>query len=147
MMLITYPALFYYESDGFFVYFPDFEHSATQGGNVEDALKMASEWLGIKCADAIENGRKLPISTPLNELSLEEINPFEDDEEFDYNYDKEKSFVSLVYVDVNNFLRTDEPVKKTLSIPSWANELGVKHGINFSQLLTGAIINETIDRN
>lgn len=145
-MLITYPALFYYEDKGFFVHFPDFDNSATQGESVEEALKMASEWLGINCADIIENGGKLPIATPLNELSLEGNDPFKDDKEFDYNYIKDKSFMSLVYVDINNFLRADEPVKKTLSIPSWANDLGIKHGINFSQLLTGAIVNETIDR-
>jgi len=145
-MLITYPALFYYEDEGFFVHFPDFKNSATQGESVEEALKMASEWLGINCADVIEGGEKLPIATQLNSLSLEGNDPFKEDEEFNYVYDKDKSFMSLVYVDINDFLRTNELVKKTLSIPSWANELGIKHGINFSQLLTGAIINETIDR-
>ena len=145
-MLITYPALFYHEGKGFFVHFPDFKNSATQGKSVEEALKMASEWLGMNCADIIENGGKLPTATQLNELSLEGDDPFKKDEEFDYAYDKERSFMSLVYVDINDFLRTDELVKKTLSIPTWANELGIKYGINFSQLLTGAIVNETIDR-
>jgi len=145
-MLITYPALFYYEDKGFFVHFPDFKNSATLGESVEDALKMASKWLGMNCADNIESGEKLPTASRLSALSLEGNDPFKEDEEFNCTYDKDKSFISLVYVDINDFLGTNEPVKKTLSIPSWANELGIKHGINFSQLLTGAIVRETINR-
>ena len=145
-MLITYPALFYYENGGFIVHFPDFKHSATQGNDIEDTLVMASDWLGVNCADIIENGRTLPIATPLNELSLENNNPFKDDKDFNFEYIAEKSFTSLVYVDVNNFLRSDELIKKTLSIPSWANDLGVNHSINFSQLLTGAIVSEVTER-
>ena len=50
-MLVTYPALFYFDdTDGanapYFVTFPDFEHSATQGENMADAMAMASDWLG-----------------------------------------------------------------------------------------------------
>ena len=116
-MLVTYPALFYYDdTDGanapYFVTFPDFEHSATQGEDMADAMAMASDWLGINLADYIENGREIPTPTPINALSLATNNPFQDDEDIEPVYDPSKSFISMVMVDVAEYLGSQEPVKK-----------------------------------
>ena len=143
-MLVTYPALFYYDdTDGanapYFVTFPDFEHSATQGEDMADAMAMASDWLGINLADYIENGREIPTPTPINALSLASNNPFQDDEDIELVYDPSKSFISMVMVDVAEYLGSQEPVKKTLTIPRWADTLGRDLGLNFSQTLTDAI--------
>ncbi|OFK71007.1 hypothetical protein HMPREF2805_07695 [Streptococcus sp. HMSC034E03] len=148
-MLVTYPALFYYDdTDGanapYFVTFPDFEHSATQGEDMADAMAMASDWLGINLADYIENGREIPTPTPINALSLASNNPFQDDENIDLVYDPSKSFISMVMVDVAEYLGSQEPVKKTLTIPRWADTLGRDLGLNFSQTLTDAIADKKI---
>ena len=148
-MLVTYPALFYYDdTDGanapYFVTFPDFEHSATQGEDMADAIAMASDWLGINLADYIENGREIPTPTPINALSLATNNPFQDDEDIDLVYDPSKSFISMVMVDVAEYLGSQEPVKKTLTIPRWADTLGRDLGLNFSQTLTDAIADKKI---
>lgn len=148
-MLVTYPALFYYDdTDGanapYFVTFPDFEHSATQGENMADAMAMASDWLGINLADYIENGRDIPTPTPINALSLSEHNPFRDDEDIELVYDPSKSFISMIMVDVAEYLGSQEPVKKTLTIPRWADTLGRELGLNFSQTLTDAIADKKI---
>ena len=148
-MLVTYPALFYYDdTDGanapYFVTFPDFEHSATQGEDMEDAMAMASDWLGINLADYIENGREIPNPTPINALSLASNNPFQDDEDIDLVYDPSKSFISMVMVDIAEYLGSQEPVKKTLTIPRWADTLGRDLGLNFSQTLTDAIADKKI---
>jgi len=148
-MLVTYPALFYYDdTDGanapYFVTFPDFEHSATQGEDMADAMAMASDWLGINLADYIENGRDIPTPTPINALSLANNNLFRDDEDIELVYDPSKSFVSMVMVDVAEYLGSQEPVKKTLTIPRWADTLGRDLGLNFSQTLTDAIADKKI---
>ena len=148
-MLVTYPALFYYDdTDGanapYFVTFPDFEHSATQGEDMADAMAMASDWLGINLADYIENGRDIPTPTPINALSLANNIPFRDDEDIELVYDPSKSFVSMVMVDVAEYLGSQEPVKKTLTIPRWADTLGRDLGLNFSQTLTDAIADKKI---
>lgn len=148
-MLVTYPALFYYDdTDGanapYFVTFPDFEHSATQGEDMADAMAMASDWLGINLADYIENGREIPTPTPINALSLATNNPFQDDEDIEPVYDPSKSFISMVMVDVTKYLGSQEPVKKNLTIPRWADTLGRDLGLNFSQTLTDAIANKKI---
>lgn len=148
-MLVTYPALFYYDdTDGtnvlYFVTFPDFEHSATQGEDMADAMAMASDWLGINLADYIENGREIPTPSDINVLSLVDNNPFRDDEDITLTYDPSKSFVSMVMVDVAEYLGSQEPVKKTLTIPRWADNLGRELGLNFSQTLTDAIADKKI---
>ena len=148
-MLVTYPALFYYDdTDGanapYFVTFPDFEHSATQGEDMADAMAMASDWLGINLADYIENGREIPTPTPINALSLASNNPFQDDEDIDLVYDPSKSYISMVMVDVAEYLGSQEPDKKTLTIPRWADTLGRDLGLNFSQTLTDAISDKKI---
>lgn len=148
-MLVTYPALFYYDdTDGanapYFVTFPDFEYSATQGEDMADAMAMASDWLGINLADYIENGRDIPTPTPINALSLANNNLFRDDEDIELVYDPSKSFVSMVMVDVAEYLGSQEPVKKTLTIPRWADTLGRDLGLNFSQTLTDAIADKKI---
>ena len=42
-------------------------------------------------------------------------------------------------VDVEKYIRDTTLVKKTLNIPKWANDLGVRLGINFSKALTDTI--------
>ncbi|HFU4464060.1 TPA: type II toxin-antitoxin system HicB family antitoxin [Streptococcus suis] len=143
-MLATYPALFYYDDTDdtvapYFVHFPDFEHSATQGESMADAMAMASDWLGITLADIIETGREVPAPSDINKLSLVDNDPFKNDPEFSESYDLTKSFISLVMVDVADYLGSQEPIKKTLTIPRWADRLGRELGLNFSQTLTDAI--------
>lgn len=74
-----------------------------------------------------------------NALSLATNNPFQDDEDIDLVYDPSKSFISMVMVDVAEYLGSQEPVKKNLTIPRWADTLGRNLGLNFSQTLTDAI--------
>ncbi|MEQ9810175.1 type II toxin-antitoxin system HicB family antitoxin [Streptococcus jiangjianxini] len=148
-MLVTYPALFYYDdTDGtnvpYFVTFPDFENSATQGENMANALAMASDWLGIMLADYIENGRDIPEPSDINDLSLVDNNPFHGEDDINLTYDPSKSFVSMVMVDVAEYLGSQEPVKKTLTIPRWADTLGRELGLNFSQTLTNAIADKKL---
>ena len=142
-MLVSYPAIFYYspEEKGYYVYIPDIEGSGTQGDTIDEALLMASDYLGIMASSIIENGDPLPMKSAISELSIEGNFPFKDDPEFDGYYDYSKSFISLVYVDLKDYLGSQELVKKTLSIPKWSNDLGNKLNLNFSKLLTEAIVN------
>lgn len=137
-MLISYPALFYYDQTQktpFYITFPDFPNSATQGNDVTDALAMATDWLGIYVADCLENDRPLPASSTLDEFSLTKNNPYPQE----LNYDPKLSFKSMVLVNLNNYLNGDIRVKKTVSIPKWADRTGKNLHINYSATLTDAI--------
>lgn len=139
---MTYPALFYFDPDesvSYFVHFPDFPNSATQGKTISDAMMMASDYLGIIVADMLQQTDPVPAPTDINQLSLINNNPFKDDPDFKNHYDMTKSFISMVTVDLSSYLAADKPIKKTLTIPNWADKLGKKLKLNFSQTLTDAI--------
>lgn len=151
-MLVTYPALFYFEPEsdgyheGYYIDFPDFENVVgTQGEDINDAMYMASDWLGIMLSDDIENGREVPQPSLISSLSLEKNNPFKDDVDLDFVYDSNKSFISMVTVNLSDYLGSMEPVKKTLTIPKWADSLGKKMRVNFSKTLTDAIAEKAIN--
>ena len=95
---------------------------------------MGSEWLGITVADFIESDMDLPKPSDINCLSLIDNDPFKDDEDFESTYDLGKSFISMVSVDVSEYLGSQEPIKKTLTIPRWADKLGRELGLNFPRL-------------
>lgn len=150
MMLVSYPALFYYENSegyekGFSVFFPDFPNtSGTSGSTISESLEMASDYLGILLADDIEEDRELPKPSLISSLSLEQNNPFKDDPDFTLEYDTEKSFISMVSVDLSEYLGSNDPVKKTLVIPTWADRIGKELNLNFSKTLTEAIAEKKI---
>lgn len=138
MLLQSYPAVFYYlsKSEGYYVYFPDLKTSGTQGKDISDAMYMAREYLGMLLADDIEQAREFERASDIHDVSIDGSFPFDDDS---LHYDSEKSFVSMVTVDVAEYLGGQDLVKKTLSIPKWANDLGNKLGLNFSKELTELI--------
>lgn len=150
MMLVSYPALFYFENSegydpGFSVFFPDFPNTGgTSGSTISEALEMASDYLGILLSDDIEQERELPKPSLISSLSLEENDPFKDDSDFNFEYDFEKSFASMVSVDLSQYLGNNDPIKKTLTIPKWADKLGKDLHLNFSKTLTDAIVSKKI---
>ncbi|MBO0462002.1 MULTISPECIES: type II toxin-antitoxin system HicB family antitoxin [unclassified Enterococcus] len=127
----TYPAIFKPEEDGgYFIEFPDIQGAYT-GINENDisyGIAMAEEVLGMVLADYIEHGDSLPEPTPINQISIET-----------------DSFTTLIRVDVAKYLKDTELIKKTLTIPRWADTLGKRAGINFSVLLTESIANKADD--
>lgn len=143
-MLISYPAIFYYnEEEGYYVYFPDLEGSGTQGDNITEAMEMASDYLGIMVSHIIENGEELPKVSDINNISVRKDYPFKN--ELKNHYDFNKSFTSIVLVDLSSYLTSKELIKKTLTIPLWANNIGVKKNVNFSNLLTEALAKLSIN--
>lgn len=146
-MLCSYPAIFYYNSDNtnnnYQIYIPDLD-AVTQGRDIPDSLAMASDLLGIRLADDIENNRPIPEPTNINKLELEQNKPFKDDKDMIFTYSREKSFISMVNVDLSEYLGSDQPVKKTLTIPKWADKLGNELHLNFSKTLTEAIIEKKL---
>ena len=80
----------------------------------------------------------MPKPTNINDISLEL-----DDDEKEY-YIPNESFKSLVSLDMKKYIREckSQTVRKNVSIPSWLNEMVLKHNLNFSNLLQEAIKKE-----
>ncbi len=129
-MLSLYPAIFYKEKGfGYSVIFPDLNHLATCGDNLNDAMEMAIDCLAGYIYSARLDGEELPEPTALENVDIH----CEDDEYFDY----ESSFVNMVPVDVDAYAAEhfEKTVKKTLTIPENLNQLAINKGINFSAIL------------
>ena len=126
MAKYVYPAVFTPEAGGFSVHFPDVENCFTEGDDLAEALEMAEDALCMMLYDAEEQGRAISAPSPLAALQSQ-LEPGE--------------FVSLVACDTITYrrLHDNRAVKKTLSIPSWLNDMAERAGINFSGTLQEAL--------
>ena len=121
---MAFPFIFHKEDDGgYFIECPDIDgvYTGIDEDDIAYRISMAEEVLGMTLADMLEKGETIPKPSGIKELSCDD------------------GFVTLVMVDVEKYIRDTTLVKKTLNIPKWANDLGVRLGVNFSKALTDTI--------
>ena len=121
---MAFPFIFHKEEDGgYFIECPDIDgvYTGIDEDDIAYGISMAEEVLGMTLADMLEKGETIPKPSGIKELSCDD------------------GFVTLVMVDVEKYIRDTPLVKKTLNIPKWANDLGVRLGVNFSKALTDTI--------
>lgn len=121
-MKIIYPALFHEEDGSYWVEFPDLDGCYSDGDTVSEALDNAREALALYCVTALEDHRSLPSASPVKSVSV-----------------PDDAFVSLVEAEL---IPKSRAVKKTLTIPSWLNEIAEEKGVNFSAALQNALMRE-----
>lgn len=125
MSKYVYPAIFTPEDNGMYsVVFPGLESCYTQGENLTDAYEMAEDVLCLCLYNLEQANKEIPV-----QLDVKDI-------QHDVN-----SFVSLVSADTIEYRRfyDNKAVKKTLTIPSWLNDMAEKQDINFSYVLQTAL--------
>lgn len=118
-----YPAIFTKEDIGFSVSFPDLPGCYTEGDTIEEAYKMSTSAIGLYAQN--EDGNFVfPEASAPNEITLEK-----------------DEFLVLVEFDLVEYLKntSDKAVKKTLTIPSWLNNLAEQNNVNFSNVLQNAL--------
>ncbi|WEV40461.1 type II toxin-antitoxin system HicB family antitoxin [Lactobacillus sp. ESL0681] len=127
-LFLVYPAVFTPEAKGgYLIEFPDIQGAFT-GINTDDisyGIAMAEEALGLTLADYIENADSVNPPSNINEVKV-----------------PENAFVTLIKTNVSKYLNNDKLVKKTLTIPQWADRKAKKQKLNFSALLTNAILQQ-----
>ena len=136
-MLSVYPAIFYQEDSGISVVFPDLNHLATCGEDMQEAMEMAVDCLaGYLFSEKLE-GNDIPAPTPIDQLDIY----CEDDNEADRATPR---FANMVTVDVEAYAAQhfNKAVKKTVTIPEWLNNMALAKKINFSRVLQGALAKE-----
>ncbi len=130
-LYVAYPFIFHREDEGgYFIESVDINGAYT-GINQDDpalGMLMAQEVLGMTLADMIESGEELPKPTKIDDI------------------DEQNGFVTMIAVNVEDYIRDMSLVKKTLNIPKWANDMGAKMEINFSKVLTDAISELVVGR-
>ncbi len=120
-----YPVVFEPEEVGVSVYVPDIPGCNTQGDSLEQALEMVQEVIGVMLEDKSPDA--YPVASNPNDIKLEG-----------------RQFVMMVPFDKLAYDRkyNAKAVKKTLSIPSWLNNMALEKNINFSALLKRALLQE-----
>ena len=118
-----YPAIFTTEDVGFSVRFPDLPGCYTEGDTIEDAYKMAISAIGLYIQNEDDNFVFPEASAP-NSITLEK-----------------DEFLVLIEFNLIEYLKntSNKSVKKTLTIPSWLNNLAEQNNINFSNVLQNAL--------
>lgn len=119
-----YPAVFTKEDVGFSVSFPDLPGCYTQGDTIEEAYKMSTFAIGLYAQNE-ENNFVFPEASAPNDIALEK-----------------DEFLVLIEFNLVEYLKntSDKAVKKTLTIPSWLNNLAEQNNVNFSNILQNALI-------
>lgn len=133
-MLSMYPACFYKEFDGqYTVIFPDLNHLATCGSNLQEAMNMATDCLAGFLYEAKLSNEPLPAPSDLKAIDV--------NAEYE-NY--AEAFVNIVSVDVDLYAKEHftKAVKKTLTIPKWLNDAAIAKHLNFSKILQDALKHE-----
>ena len=118
--IYIFPAVFLKEEDGYSVSFPDIDGAFTCGKTFEEALFMAKDCLELNL-DTVD---EIPHVTDIDKIKL-----------------NENEYLVMVQADMLNFRKKkdNKPVKKTLTIPKWLNDLGIEKKINFSKVLQDAL--------
>lgn len=126
--MYLYPAIFTYE-DGYeiAVTFPDLPGCATSGRDEADALTMGHEALGGHLWCMEEDNDPIPAATPLHDISLAH---------------NERAVLVEVYMPSIRLANVNRSISRTVTLPAWLNALAQERGVNFSQTLQAALMQQ-----
>ena len=120
-LFLTYPAIFTFEDNQYWVEFIDLIGCFSSGITLPEAMEKSKEAMGL----FLENLKDFPeCTTDIKKIKLDD-----------------NQIISFVCVDLEEHRRkyANKSVKKTLSIPAWLNTLAEKENVNFSQILQNAL--------
>lgn len=123
-----YPAIFTYEEgEEIAVTFPDLPGCATSGADDKEAYDMARDALGgfMWCLE--DDGDDIPKATPLAEVEVEE---------------NEHAVLVEVFMPAIRLAQQNRSVNRTVTLPAWMNAAAMDKGVNFSQVLQAALVEQ-----
>lgn len=127
-MKYVYTACFYPDEDGgYTVVIPDLKGAVTEGDNLPHAIEMATDCASGWIIGELEENREIPKASDIDSIKLDDELP--------------NGFKSYICVDLIEYKKkyNNKSVKKTLTIPSWLNDLAEEKHINFSGILQEAL--------
>ena len=126
-MKIIYPATIEKTDNQYWLEFPDLDGCHTWGDSLEEVMTNAAEALEGYILSCMKNQLHFNKASDLKDIRC-----------------GEDSVKTYVYCDIE--IKSTRPVKKTLTIPDWVNQIGVENNINFSQTLTDAIVRQYVQQ-
>lgn len=124
MAKYVYPAVFTEEDSGYSVNFPDLPNCFTSGETLGEAIEMAGDVLCLTLYEMEQAGTAIPAPSDLRDIPV-----------------GNKEFVNFIPCDTVEYRKffDNRAVKKTLTVPSWLNDMAERAGINFSATLQSAL--------
>jgi antitoxin HicB len=124
MAKYVYPAVFTEEDSGYSINFPDLPNCFTSGETLGEAIEMAGDVLCLTLYEMEQAGTAIPAPSDLRDVPV-----------------GNKEFVNFIPCDTVEYRRffDNRAVKKTLTVPSWLNDMAERAGINFSATLQSAL--------
>lgn len=122
-MYYVYPAYIKKENGRYIVEFIDFELLTAVGKTYEQTLQRAEDILGERLYSLEKESKSPPKASIYKEIQGEK---------------------TLIGVDLEMYKKKvmSSSVRKSVTIPSWLNELSITRGINFSKVLQEALKKE-----
>ena len=128
-MKLLYPAIFtpFDDEEGYAVEVPDLPGCVTEGSNIVEAIELAvdaaSGWVLLE----LEEGKQIPKSSNPSSIKV-----------------PEGSIVSLIVLDMDAYSEKygSKSIRKNITIPAWLNTFGEKNHINFSKVLSDALMRQ-----
>lgn len=130
MAKYVYPAIFTPEDGGgYSIRFPDIKNCFTDADDLTTAMQNANDVLCLMLYEMEQAGKEVPAASAVQEAQSQL---------------EKGEFVTLIACDTIEYRKfhDNRAVKKTLSIPSWLNEMAERAGINFSGTLQEALKKE-----
>lgn len=127
MKKLYYPVIFHPEDVGFSTIVPDIEGCFSQGDDMDEAVAMTQDAIGLMLEDIIFANGELPRPSSPKSIAVED-----------------EDFLVMVEFDALAYRKRIQPqaVKKTLTIPAWLNHMAEAQGVNFSNVLQKALKQE-----
>lgn len=123
----AYPCIVRFEDSTYYADFPDFDACFTDADSLGELFVNTKEVLNGVIFTMLDNGLALPKTSDSKNINL-----------------KKGEFVLLVEAPIASIEErlNKKSIKKTLSIPKWLNDVGMKENVNFSQILQDALKRE-----
>lgn len=129
-MKLLYPAIFTPFEDGsggYTVEFPDLPGCVSEGKDLIEAIEMGTDAASGWILDELEDGKAYPGPSSQSDIT---VNGTE--------------FVNMLVLDIDSYSEKygSQTVRKNITIPAWLNTYGEKNNINFSRVLTDALMKQ-----
>lgn len=120
-----YTAIFEPGENKVYVSFPDLPGCVTSGNDMNDAYEMAVDAANLWMTSATEDQHEpAPEATPIEQVEC-----------------PDGAWAMLIQIDTEEYLKRTETkaVRRTVSIPSWMDQIAQKRGISLSKVLQDAL--------
>ena len=128
-MKLIYPAIFtpWDNESGYTVTFPDLPGCVTEGESLEDAIVMAADAASGWILGELEEGNSYPAPSKRDSVKA-----------------PVGSFVNILLLDMDAYAEKygSKAIRKNITIPAWLNTYGEKNHVNFSRILTDALMKQ-----